>query len=841
MWIRGLRIVRFRGRYWRFCNYGHDHGASFVESIPVDPEEYKKWLHGLREYYAKWDTQLQKILSITPALLANTKFGKTLVGVLEEAFDRRLEGFPTANPRCPDKYYDTLYTFDLDQEVFSIDNTAHFRLQHIPRIDSSIDAVYEDGQGRRFVHPRLAPEESLGSLVNNIPIVSPRSLDYWKSLTAKQVTAKADRGSISAQLRLKLFDIFEDSQIPNLRITLLSWTADDLVFRELAFFILCLAAGEEYLRIVDDRRIELPLWTHLYGAIVHGEPSECERELVSSLGDGFHVDGLPMGSAPPTPQYWFEGALVCLVPQLRRAGVMEKAMADAVRYGRDVCGRTSFNAILISVGDLVLLRSFPDGRVEHTPIMCLLSTGGSSGLDAQKRYGKAWLDKYYEVFIARSEDAGGPVAETEASAENAQGSVAGNGESSERDDVAMKDGEAAEEEGECNDEVGPRGWEAGDTFLSLISFLNATVYDTLKPVGGGRQKLPTEVIQMILGYITDLETHHACMRVSRAFRSFCHKRPLLVDGVKLLKVLPNSTTTVHRELGLLAENSMGLPLAITVKKAKNFTSPSLSQFIVGKEWNRKSFCPDALIAIEGLVTPTPFDLNPTYLPNLNFYEYDKIPRPIGAEWRARDPAITEAAVDAQADFKTLCQCWERTARLKLQEVLRTIPDYEPSRSVIEDLEDDKDWLIPANTRQYFIETGDIRGKTHKRFLLLRIKRASRYWSCLWHDIIREVEELLAKVDDHDDLDRKKRTQLVGAANPEVLLAVGWNVRCFKWDAASLTLTERIPNHMYSMMDKWDEMVIGALLVRAIRKLEAAEQEYQKGFHDAESNDDLDGN
>ncbi|KAL8845727.1 MAG: hypothetical protein Q9221_009129 [Calogaya cf. arnoldii] len=121
-----------------------------------------------------------------------------------------------------------------------------------------------------------------------------------------------------------------------------------------------------------------------------------------------------MGSAPSTSKYWFAGALVCLVPYLREADVMKSAIADTIRYGREDSSRTSFNAILISIGGLVLLRSFPDGRVEHSDVMSLISTSGSSGRDAEHRYGRSWLDNFYGLEMARSEDAKRAAAEKEA-------------------------------------------------------------------------------------------------------------------------------------------------------------------------------------------------------------------------------------------------------------------------------------------------------------------------------------------------------------------------------------------------------------------------------------------
>ncbi|KAL8987850.1 MAG: hypothetical protein Q9177_002993 [Variospora cf. flavescens] len=952
MGTRGLRIVRYRGRYWCFYNHWASYlegmGNSLVESIPTNLDEYKDWLQAMRERFAKWDHLLQNILCIQPDRISHITCDQTVSEVLNEAFDARLEEFPTSDPGSLDLNIEYTYTYDLDQEVFSVDNTAHFRLQHIPRNSAWIEALCEDETSRRFVHPRLAPEESLASLACDNHSFSLKDDEYWTSLATRKVATKANCTSVSSELRLKLFDFLEDCQTPNLRVTLLSWTANDLLFRELAFFILCLAAGGDYLRIVDERRILFPPRINLYGAIDHGKGSEGERELISSIGNGFHLNGQPMGSAPSTSKYWFEGALVCLVPRLDQDHVMEKAIADAVRYGREECGRTSFNAVLISISNLVLLRSFPDGRVEHSPNMALLSTTGSSGLNAEQRYGKAWLDDFYGHEMARRRDAKRAAAEKTAKEKNGQGSdgsavlaswhnsqdstnqqtdckvnddslsstnkmeqefsdmnladvtglaaadkliqdnseatghaKAAQGAAKMHDDTLSEtmidvgwvkppvppaqteptsassaqshedadegsgvipdddhdaDGEEKHVEeptimvdkaGEENveDNIGTEGdiWETGSTFLALMSFLDATARETLKPTNGCKQLLPTEITEMILAFIFDLKTYNACMRVSRAFRGFCLRRPLLMDGVALLKVLPTSTETAKGELRLLAEHSTGQQLVISIEKGHYYSNnTSLYRFVAGKEWNRMSFCPRTRITIQGLNAPDPFDSVIREQPRRRDSWMDRRSKPGDSVWlQARQRH------GYYGDIKSLGEFWESAAQLLLKDFARGFPD-----PVIQEPHG-KAWLMPANTKQFSIYIHADDHKKYERLLILRIKRASQYWDCLWDDIIREVKEVLAGVDDDFALKRKKKTQSVGAANPAVILAVGLEVRLFEWNAEAATLTETIPDHAYCVMDEEDGNVVEAILSSAVERLRTAERKEKRGFNDEE--------
>ncbi len=122
--------------------------------------------------------------------------------------------------------------------------------------------------------------------------------------------------------------------------------------------------------------------------------SEGRAELATCLGVGYHMDGLPMGSAPNETKYWFEGALICLVPQLDHRGVLEVAMADAIEYGRTNSIKNSFNAVLISIQHIVLIKSFPDGSIEHTDFLPLIPITTHRAKDPQARYGTEALDAF---------------------------------------------------------------------------------------------------------------------------------------------------------------------------------------------------------------------------------------------------------------------------------------------------------------------------------------------------------------------------------------------------------------------------------------------------------------
>ncbi|KAL8920071.1 MAG: hypothetical protein Q9172_004656 [Xanthocarpia lactea] len=403
MGTRGLRIIKFRCRYWVFWNrydtYLDGMGDSLVKSIPSDPEAYQRWLQSHRSLFAKWDDLLQRTLCINEDQLRNIKLDRTLVGFLGEAFNERMCDIPSYNPGWADWDANYTYTINLDLEVFTIDNTAHYRLDKIPRdewmraLDTDKHPYVPNKTSRRFVHPRLAPDESLASLAVETLALTPDDKAYWKSVPKRNVLPAIDDNlatSTSARIRLKLFRVFADAHFEALDAAILSWNTGDLPFREIVFFILCLAAGGSHLALVNQQRVyQSPAAAASFAAIPSDGSPDAGKELVSPLGVGFHMRDQPAGSAPESSKYWFEGALICLVhPSYSSPDVLRKAKGDAIRYGREVCKRISFNVLVISIEEVVLLRAFPDGSVDYSASLPLFEDLYSD-FNAQERYNDA--------------------------------------------------------------------------------------------------------------------------------------------------------------------------------------------------------------------------------------------------------------------------------------------------------------------------------------------------------------------------------------------------------------------------------------------------------------------
>lgn len=198
--------TRNSGLCRHYTLYNDSHGST---SCVDNADTYNTRLESQGAFYAKWDSLLQKLLCVTPENLLQLESDETRVNVWQAAFDERMEsGTPTYYPRYTDMNIEYTYTIDLDLQVFSTDNSAHYRLNHIPRNQEWIGAMFQDGAGHRFVLPQYVPKESVASLTVEVEDFSPNASDYWKELKTREVKPKTFT-STSSKIRLKLFNIFQ--------------------------------------------------------------------------------------------------------------------------------------------------------------------------------------------------------------------------------------------------------------------------------------------------------------------------------------------------------------------------------------------------------------------------------------------------------------------------------------------------------------------------------------------------------------------------------------------------------------------------------------------------------
>lgn len=401
----------------------------------------------------------------------------------------------------------------------------------------------------------------------------------------------------------------------------------------------------------------------LYLGITTEDSHETAIELATYLGVGYHMAGLSIGSAPVETKYWFEGALICLRPRLDCPGILEQAVADAVEYGRAQCTRSSFNAVLISIEHLVLIKSFPDGTVHHTEVLPLIRIISHLSKDPHARYGDQELANYYSGCYGIQKPKVKEPEELDLEQPNQNSDQQNNRDSRGNDDdtgskieeyghsegveeetmrghngaVAAAESESgSDSEYTEGDEEGPRTpdeeskhWvrkvvpihvknvSIQSTFMALVQFFDATTLESLRPARPNEARLPDEICEMVLHNVSDAKTYNACLKVSRRFRLICQQRPLVMDNIVFQDPLPRdqALSSIQEKENVKVTSVFQVSpdfLAMEVSSGRQMNvrlcsedsrSHALTCFVVaGHEWNRKTLVNQS-ISFEGLHVP----------------------------------------------------------------------------------------------------------------------------------------------------------------------------------------------------------------------------------------------
>lgn len=157
MGTRGLRVVRFRKRYYisyhQYDSYPDGLGKQIEAEIPSDAEKYQEWLATQRTSAEEWEALYEDFLTIKPGNEVTTD----LPGFMGSQL-------PSLLAPLNDTYIEWVYTVDLDRETFSVNNGAHFKLDRIPHIDW-INALANGGLGDKIALPGAVPMEAVRHLV----------------------------------------------------------------------------------------------------------------------------------------------------------------------------------------------------------------------------------------------------------------------------------------------------------------------------------------------------------------------------------------------------------------------------------------------------------------------------------------------------------------------------------------------------------------------------------------------------------------------------------------------------------------------------------------------------
>ena len=143
MGTRGFKAHRFRGRFYIFYNHWDSYpqglGNDIVSEIPTNPDEYRKWLDALRAQMIQWEKMLlETVLTIPLDLIGQLAISRGATEPLEPRYevflDDRLSATPSFRLPTNDMWIEWVYVVDLDNELFIVDNQAHFKLSEVGKI-----------------------------------------------------------------------------------------------------------------------------------------------------------------------------------------------------------------------------------------------------------------------------------------------------------------------------------------------------------------------------------------------------------------------------------------------------------------------------------------------------------------------------------------------------------------------------------------------------------------------------------------------------------------------------------------------------------------------------------
>ena len=566
----GCRIIHFHGRYYGYHeeSFGSpdDFGSGIVNEIPIDPEGYQRWLAKQRAKASGWASAFEKFLHMKRPFakeIQEQDFNDRLLENASEAPQGVLQHWtqyvyglvkdfplPSYMPVFNKDDVMWVYVIDLDREIFSVDNGAHFKLGSIPKF-GWIDALDKTFREHRLVLPDRVPDNAVTSLVVTPAPPDVQLVRLYEELDIEIVTSDGINGFHPARRHeplfcARIFQIFQRTQERVLAHLLLGWKPDDLAFREITFSIVCLASGRRNVSLVEDWRF-VDDDAHGCANLTNSIDKEEEPEFVAHMGVGARLNDNPAGSAPQSSMYWFEGVLIYLVARLDKPDVIPQSVARVALRAREDLPWHPVDAVLISIAHVVLVIVFPYGKVQHTKPLPLFNFGDQPSQHPRERFSPSKLEERLQRKKRGTAKRAARDARRARRRDDPDAAENGGSDSPEWDSECDEDGTES-----ISSDL-PNAIDLKKTYLDIAQtepsfFALALLFDTSKRASRtlpatSRGCLPIEIYQLIINNIDDVETYGACMAVSSQFRDLClPANPSVIDGFTLS---PNEATKAY--------------------------------------------------------------------------------------------------------------------------------------------------------------------------------------------------------------------------------------------------------------------------------------------------------
>lgn len=373
-----------------------------------------------------------------------------------------------------------------------------------------------------------------------------------------------------------------------LAASLLQWSAEDLPFRELAFAILCLAAGGRNISVIAEEP------SNFHGLVesntIVSKKSKA-KEFRAPLGTDLHLHGKLLGSSPEATVYWFEGALIVLKPQLFYDSVLDEGLCYIESYCQEKCPEKCVNAVLISIEHVVLVKVTPGEATQYSGLWTLAFISNHTSWDAKNRYHGKYLSKLQAKDEKFMKHHARELRKKQRENSEAMGMF---GFYRDPESEVTEDDDDYPEQVSLyrtipDDVEGPINTE--DAFFGLVHLFEACAQQHMPPTKPREGRLPTEIYAIILDHVYDRETRYACREVSRTFRNLVQAHFMITEDYifernhTMESTIPDKAqrvTYIQREI------ESGVRTKVRITKCSDLVYEGGIRVATGPEQNRKS-------------------------------------------------------------------------------------------------------------------------------------------------------------------------------------------------------------------------------------------------------------
>lgn len=304
------------------------------------------WLLAMRTGYAQMQLDLelsQHSDSPTSSSSSASDPADQIPGTL-----RRFECLPTLMPRLGPFNVSYVYEINLDNEIFSVNHGAHYRLNSIPRnadiwLHAIVPSAYVD---EVTVTPVLCPHNFMAWPGRPRRDPAPRPHGYTMTTSEPRISIAEGGGMFLTRVTA---EILMEYRAEIMRFGG-EWEASSPVFRELAHAIVSVASGQAKFCGISNP-FESPRSTEHLMEVAKSVDSRLEsgEDSLVEFDAMFQRCGRDAGIAPLATTYVLEGVIVSL-----STTVDALAVSNVVDWGLDR-GHGDFQALVMSLFEVILV------------------------------------------------------------------------------------------------------------------------------------------------------------------------------------------------------------------------------------------------------------------------------------------------------------------------------------------------------------------------------------------------------------------------------------------------------------------------------------------------------